>query len=151
MGVPPGSGVRMGIDRNVDGVLDGDVGPPAPPPPPPSPAPILHVSSVLTTDANGTPTTSFVRGQTVFWRVGIVDAANSPAPDAAVTTVITFNGTTIATVTSTTGADGWALFSRGTRNRSRGMYEIQISAVSKTGATYDPAANVQSSTTFTLR
>jgi hypothetical protein len=25
MGVPPGSGVRMGIDRDVDGVLDGDV------------------------------------------------------------------------------------------------------------------------------
>jgi hypothetical protein len=25
MGVPPGSGVRMGIDRNLDGVLDGDV------------------------------------------------------------------------------------------------------------------------------
>ncbi len=24
MGVPPGSGVRMGIDRNLDGVLDGD-------------------------------------------------------------------------------------------------------------------------------
>jgi DNA-binding beta-propeller fold protein YncE len=25
MGVPPGSGARMGIDRNLDGVLDGDV------------------------------------------------------------------------------------------------------------------------------
>ena len=25
MGVPPGSGVRLGIDRNLDGVLDGDV------------------------------------------------------------------------------------------------------------------------------
>ena len=24
MGVPPGSGVRMGIDRNLDGVLDGN-------------------------------------------------------------------------------------------------------------------------------
>jgi YVTN family beta-propeller protein len=29
MGVPPGSGVRMGIDRNLDGVLDGDVPPPS--------------------------------------------------------------------------------------------------------------------------
>jgi hypothetical protein len=28
MGVPPGSGVRMGIDRNEDGILDGDVGAP---------------------------------------------------------------------------------------------------------------------------
>jgi hypothetical protein len=29
MGVPPGSGLRMGIDRNLDGVLDGDVPPPS--------------------------------------------------------------------------------------------------------------------------
>jgi hypothetical protein len=28
MGVPPGSGIRMGIDRNEDGLLDGDVPPP---------------------------------------------------------------------------------------------------------------------------
>jgi hypothetical protein len=28
MGVPPGSGTRMGIDRNEDGVLDADVPPP---------------------------------------------------------------------------------------------------------------------------
>ena len=28
MGVPPGSGLRMGIDRNQDGVLDGDTPPP---------------------------------------------------------------------------------------------------------------------------
>jgi hypothetical protein len=29
MGVPPGTGQRMGIDRNVDGVLDGDTPPPS--------------------------------------------------------------------------------------------------------------------------
>jgi hypothetical protein len=29
MGVPPGSGVRMGIDRDEDGLLDGDVPPPS--------------------------------------------------------------------------------------------------------------------------
>ena len=28
MGVPPGTGPRMGIDRNLDGVLDGDTPPP---------------------------------------------------------------------------------------------------------------------------
>jgi len=28
MGVPPGSGTRMAIDRNSDGILDGDVPPP---------------------------------------------------------------------------------------------------------------------------
>jgi hypothetical protein len=34
MGVPPGSGQRMGIDRNLDGVLDGD-----------TPAPLLSVAA----------------------------------------------------------------------------------------------------------
>lgn len=34
MGVPPGSGQRMGIDRNLDGVLDGDM-----------PAPLLSVAA----------------------------------------------------------------------------------------------------------
>lgn len=29
MGVPPGSGTRLGIDRNLDGVLDGDTPPPS--------------------------------------------------------------------------------------------------------------------------
>jgi YVTN family beta-propeller protein len=29
MGVPPGSGIRMGIDRDEDGLLDGDVPPPS--------------------------------------------------------------------------------------------------------------------------
>jgi hypothetical protein len=29
LGVPPGSGTRMGIDRNLDGELDGDVPPPS--------------------------------------------------------------------------------------------------------------------------
>jgi hypothetical protein len=29
MGVPPGSGIRMGIDRNEDGVLDADLPPPS--------------------------------------------------------------------------------------------------------------------------
>jgi YVTN family beta-propeller protein len=29
MGVPPGAGTRLGIDRNLDGVLDGDVQPPS--------------------------------------------------------------------------------------------------------------------------
>jgi hypothetical protein len=33
MGVPPGSGIRMGIDRDEDGLLDGDL-----------PPPILHVA-----------------------------------------------------------------------------------------------------------
>jgi YVTN family beta-propeller protein len=37
MGVPPGTGMRMGIDRNLDGVLDGD-----------TPAPSLRIAAAAT-------------------------------------------------------------------------------------------------------
>jgi len=149
MGVPPGTGVRMGIDRDVDGTLDGDVGRPSLPPPP---APVLHVASILTADANGTPTATFSRGDTVFWRAQIVSAGGAAIAGAAVTTDMVFGGVSVATTTSTTGADGWALFSRGSTNRDkRGTYTIRVTAVTAAGATYDATANVKSETTYTLR
>jgi hypothetical protein len=37
MGVPPGTGMRMGIDRNLDGVLDGD-----------TPSPTLRIAAAST-------------------------------------------------------------------------------------------------------
>jgi hypothetical protein len=146
-GVPPGSGTRMGIDRDVDGVLDGDVGQPLPPPP----VAVMHVSAIATTTASGAPAATFKHNETVFWRVQVVDAANAPVAGAAVTTETAIGSVTEATSSSTTGADGWALFSRNARGDRRGTYTIRVTAVSKTGASFDPAANVQSVTTFTLR
>ena len=56
------------------------------------------------------------------------------------------------TKTATTGADGWALFSMNTvKNNATGTYTINVTGVSKSGATYDPGANVKSSTTFVLQ
>jgi mono/diheme cytochrome c family protein len=146
MGVPTGSGVRMGIDRNLDGILDGDTTPP--------PAvTVMHSADVFSTGAGGAIKTSFTRGERVFWRVKIVDQNNAPVSGAAVRTDVfdsanrLFSGTTV-----TTDAQGWALFSATTRSNSRtGTYTIRVGAVSKTNATYDPNANTKSSATFTLR
>jgi YVTN family beta-propeller protein len=144
MGVPRGSGTRMGIDRNLDGVLDGDLGPPPPP------AVILHVGNLITTDVNGNAKTSFRKGQTIYWRALIVDQNNAPVSGASVQTGVT--GALTASRTSTTGSNGWALFNMTTAsNSARGTSTIRVNTVSKANTTYDPGANVKTSVTFTLQ
>jgi YVTN family beta-propeller protein len=149
MGVPKGSGLRMGIDRNLDGILDGDTGTA---PPPPAPAPVLHVANIFTTDAGGNPKSAFTRGQTVFWRVLIVDQNNSPVSSASVKSDV-FRGTVLfGSSTTSTNTSGAALQSVTTRNNTtKGTYTIRVSTVTKTGATYNAAANTVSSTTFTIQ
>jgi hypothetical protein len=62
------------------------------------------------------------------------------------------NGSVWTTETAPTGADGWALFSMNTvKNNATGTYTINVTGVSKSGATYDPGANVKSSTTSVLQ
>jgi hypothetical protein len=52
---------------------------------------------------------------------------------------------------STTGADGWALFDQKTNKPNpKGTYTINVTDVTKTGATYDPGANVKDSHQFSL-
>jgi YVTN family beta-propeller protein len=156
MGVPPGSGMRMGIDRDVNGVLDGDTGevpppPPSPPPPPPAPPVVIHVADIVTTDANGMVRTSFKRRDTIFWRVQILDQNGKPGTGVSVQTNVAFSGIGVATLTATTGSDGWARFNREAMNDIPGTYTVTVSGVSKTDAIYDPAADVRTSTTYTLR
>lgn len=148
MGVPAGSGVRMGIDRNLDGRLDGDAA--APPPPP---APILHSADVISTDINGNPKTIFTRRETIYWRVKIVDQNNSAVSGASVKTTLSDSvNSTFSSPTATTNAQGWALFNAVTKSNSRtGTYTVRLDTVTKAGATYNPNANVKSSTTLTLR
>jgi len=119
----------------------------------PGGAPTMHVADMLTTDVNGTPKSAFVRGDKVYWRVKIVDQTGSLVSGASVTTnLVKPNGSVWTTLTSTTGADGWALFSKSTLSNSQtGTYTINVTGVTKTGVTYDPAANVKSSITFTLQ
>ncbi|HEX5735088.1 MAG TPA: beta-propeller fold lactonase family protein [Blastocatellia bacterium] len=146
MGVPRGSGTRMGIDRNLDGVLDGDL---APPPPPPSPV-VTHVANLITTDANGNLKSSFRRGQTIFWRALIVDQNNVAVGGASVRTDVT--GALSASRTSTTASNGWALFQMTTNSNSRkGTSTIRVSSVTKTNTTYNPGANVKTAVSFTLQ
>jgi YVTN family beta-propeller protein len=146
MGVPSGSGVRMGIDRNLDGVLDGDVG---------SPPPVIvsmRVADVLTTDSAGNPKTTFNKGQTVFWRVLVVDQNNSGVSGASVTVDLITPNNTSTRFTATTRTDGWALFSTATKkSAARGVYTIRVNSVAKSNATYDPSANLKTSTTFSLQ
>jgi YVTN family beta-propeller protein len=149
MGVPAGSGTRMGIDRDVNGVLDGDVGAP----PPPVPVVVMSVSDITTTSSNssGALKTSYRKGETVFWRVRVRDAAGKVVSGASVQTDLTFGSVRILTTPATTGSDGWALFSRGTVNDPIGTYKISVVSVTKADAVYDAARNAKSSTTYSLK
>jgi YVTN family beta-propeller protein len=147
MGVPTGSGVRMGIDRNLDGVLDGD---PGPVPPPAVVA--MHITNILTTDSAGNPKTTFTRGQTVFWRVLVNDQNNSPVSGATVTVDLVAPNNTSTRFTGTTRTDGWVLFSTSTRQTTaRGVYTVRVNSVTKSNATYDRTANLKTSTTYTIQ
>jgi hypothetical protein len=128
-------------------------GPTATPTNTPVPGPVMHVADVLTTDVNGTPQTTFTRGGTVYWRVKIVDANNAVVSGASVTTqALKPDGSSWTTLSATTGTDGWALFSKKSNgNNPLGTYTINVTNVTKTGATYNPSANVKSSTTFVLQ
>ena len=144
MGVPAGSGLRMGIDRDVDGLLDGDVGVPLPPS-------AVNVADIRTTDTSGNAKSTFRRRDTIFWRVRVIDGNGDAVGDASVQTNVMFGGVPIATLTATTASDGWAQFSRSAQGYVVGVYTVTVSAVSKSGAVYDAANDVKNSTTYTLR
>jgi hypothetical protein len=137
----------MGIDRNLDGILDGDTGT-VPPPAVVS----MHIGDLLTTDSGGNPKTTFVRGDKVFWRALVVDQNNSRVSGASVRVDLVAPNNTTTRFTGTTQTDGWALFSTTTKkNTARGVYTIRINSVAKSNATYDASANVKSSTTYTIQ
>jgi DNA-binding beta-propeller fold protein YncE len=147
MGVPKGSGLRMGIDRNLNGALDGDEGSAAPPA-----AVTIHVADVIITDANGNPKSSFKKGDRVYWRVLIVDQNNSSVSGASVRTEVrNSSNSLISGQTATTGTNGLALFNVTTNRSPRGTYTVLVTSVSKQGTIYDSEANAKSSATFTLR
>jgi hypothetical protein len=80
--------------------------------------------------------------------VTITDSANAPVSGAAVTVVITKPGGSQATLTRTTNAQGRATFS--TALAGSGTYTFAVTAVLKTGLTYDPTANVETSDSVTV-
>jgi uncharacterized protein YfaS (alpha-2-macroglobulin family) len=82
-----------------------------------------------------------------------VDQNGVPVSGAAVLSqILRPDGNSWATQTQTTNASGWALFTKATQNNNaKGTYTINVTSVTKTGATYNPAANVKSSTTFVMQ
>jgi hypothetical protein len=101
----------------------------------PCAGPTMHVASI---------TPRFQAGlNAVQARVTIVDAGGAPVPSAAVTVVITVPGGAQSTVTRTTNAQGRAGFS--TPRTASGTYTFAVTAVTRTGLTYDPSANVETS------
>jgi hypothetical protein len=68
------------------------------------------------------------------------------------TAILRPDGQRWTTQAATTGADGWALFSKAaTKGQKKGLYTINITSVAGNGAAYDPNVNDKSSTTFTLK
>jgi uncharacterized protein YfaS (alpha-2-macroglobulin family) len=85
--------------------------------------------------------------------VKIVDQSAAVVSGASVTTEAVYpSGSVWTTLTSTTGADGWALVSKkSNRNQAAGTYTVRVTNVVKSGATYDASANLKTSTTFVLQ
>jgi hypothetical protein len=121
--------------------------------PTPSGSTVMHVADIYTSDVNGNLQTTFSAGSTVYWRVEVVDESGSPVSGASVTTVMLKpDGTTWITQTVTTNSNGWALFSKSTqKSNAKGTYTINVTNVVKSGAVYNSAANIKSSTTFLLQ
>jgi hexosaminidase len=126
---------------------------PAPPTATPGGSTVMHVADIYTTDSAGNPKSLYGHPDTFYYRVKIVDQFGNPVSGASVNTAVIWpaGGTWLSPVL-TTGADGWGLFNHSIQNNSpTGVYTINVTNVTKTGATYDAAANVKSSTTFTVQ
>jgi hypothetical protein len=111
----------------------------------------MHVADIHTTTQSGTPTDTFQAGDTIYWRVQIVDQNGVPVSGAAVTSTLTRPGGATWTTTNNTDAGGWAYFSQKTTNSwPTGSASVKVDTVTKSGATYNPAANVQTQHNFTI-
>jgi sialate O-acetylesterase len=113
----------------------------------PGGTPEMHVEDIHTTDAAGTPQDVFsaTNKEVIYYRALIHDQFNSPVDGALVTTDIIWPDDRVwTTIEETTGANGWALFSKGTtKPQQKGTYHVDVTDVTKSGATYNPAANVK--------
>jgi uncharacterized protein YfaS (alpha-2-macroglobulin family) len=113
----------------------------------------MHVLDIWTCDSAGVPKTAFVGGNTVYTKVKIVDATNNPVSGASVSVgyVRPNESTPWQTVTGTTGADGIVTVSKALpKNAIVGTWTNKVTAVTKSGWTYDSAANVKTECTYTV-
>jgi hypothetical protein len=100
----------------------------------PPPPPVLHVSNITMVTARSGA--SYLAKATVT----IVDAGGTPVSGATVSG--TFSGLTSSSVSGVTGADGKVTLSSGT-TKVHGSWTFCVDNVTRTGSTYDSAANVE--------
>ena len=115
---------------------------------------IMHVAAMYSSDLTGTPKTTFIPGidSPVYWRVRILDAYGNPVSGVTVVTqpYKPDSSTWGGIITSTTGLDGWAVFSKiAPKATGTGAYTVKITSVAKISWTYNTGANVITTITFT--
>jgi hypothetical protein len=117
--------------------------------------PSVHLADITPTNAVGSPTATFARGATAYWRVKVVDATGQPVAGVAVTTVsYAPSWDSIYTIaTATTDSNGEAAFShRSAQSDAAGTYFLFPTQVVPGGsAYYDSSGNQRWTTSFTLR
>lgn len=119
--------------------------------------PVMHVADIFTTEATfHTPQLDFTRGGQVFWKVFVVDKNDRPVPAAPVTVeVLRPDGSVLATQSVATGSEGIVLFIQNIEAKEPGgTYTLRVVNVTNqdfNDATYDPSANVKTSTTFEVK
>jgi uncharacterized protein YfaS (alpha-2-macroglobulin family) len=113
----------------------------------------MHVAELWICNQSGTPQTTFVRPNDPYWKVKIVDQSGNPVSGVSVSCdCLKPNGTLWNTRTATTGADGYATMSENILNNSTtGTYTVNMASATKSGWTYNAAANAISSTTFLVQ
>ncbi|MFO8089954.1 MAG: glycoside hydrolase family 2 TIM barrel-domain containing protein, partial [Desulfatiglandaceae bacterium] len=123
------------------------------PTPTATPSTAMHVEDIYTTDQGGTQQDNFNKGDTVYWRVLILDQNNSPVFDATVRTDISSpDGSPWTNQTTTTDGDGWAYYNKKTKPPDpSGTYTIEVTSVTKEGAIYDPNSNIKETHQYTLQ
>ncbi len=106
-------------------------------PPPPPPGGTMHVSAIdMWSVKSGA-------SYTVYTKVTIVDAANSPVANATVSLRVTLPNGSTTTGSAATGSDGSVTFS--VKSKLKGTYTSEVTNVTHASFTYDPAANVVTS------
>ena len=117
----------------------------------------MHIQTIWSCDANGNPKEVFLKSsENYYWRVRIYDGNGQPVAGASVTSRLyrpgNYPNTVWATSTATTDATGVAAFSRTHKSNDLvGTYTTDVSAVTKSGMTYDPGANLQNTDTFQVQ
>ena len=114
----------------------------------------MHVADIWTCDVNGTPQSVFTKPCTVYWKVKIVDTGGAPVSGANVVTDLYKPGqsTVWTSKNANTDANGIASMNINiVNNGTVGTYTIKVKSVTKSGWTYDSAANVKSETTFVVQ